>query len=582
MATVMIDYDKYTYMQYHIQNLEKKIASYESAAEYSKMQESNRRMRRYYEREISRLQKELQKAIADLKKIRDMWFDVFEDMLKEQEKREAGYQRKLEAEQEKTRKALEKVEKLENELKEQMRATVEERAEKIETREKLDGLKAQMGQGFENSSIPSSKDMFRGKVTNNREETTRHPGGQIGHKGHRRKSYSELKVIETIVLPVADEIADNPDYRLTKNVKIHKKVDFVDGQLVSIDYVAHVYRNKKTDTRYQPPFPANMELEVNYGEGIKAIVFLMKNLLNASEENIILFLHWITDGVLSLSRGFVNGINDEFCAKSKEEQEALFKTLLGSEILYTDMTSTRMNGDLKNVVVCSDKEHVLYYYRENKGHKGIKGTPVEFFSGILVHDHDKTMYHYGGKHQSCNAHHLRYLKAAMEQEPDLTWHKKMRELLQEMDHTRNTQGRILSPEQIEDFKRRYLEILDLADQEYNDNPPSDYFRKGYNLSVELREYMEAVLCFLDNPKVDFTNNTAELCCRKVKRHIVIAGTFRGYTEKSAEDYCSAMSVMETWRIQGDDVLARIREVFARRRPPGQKKEQTTTGNEAAA
>lgn len=58
----------------------------------------------------------------------------------------------------------------------------------------------------------------------------------------------------------------------------------------------------------------------------------------------------------------------------------------------------------------------------------------------------------------------------------------MRSLLKEMNRVREAQGRELRPEQAADFETRYDKILDLADQEYQDNPPSTYYRKGYNLS----------------------------------------------------------------------------------------------------
>ena len=72
-----------------------------------------------------------------------------------------------------------------------------------------------------------------------------------------------------------------------------------------------------------------------------------------------------------------------------------------------------------------------------KGHEGVKGTVTEDYQGILVHDHDITFYNYGADHQECLAHVLRYLKDSMDNEPDRTWNKEMRSLVQEMIHFRN-------------------------------------------------------------------------------------------------------------------------------------------------
>ena len=79
----------------------------------------------------------------------------------------------------------------------------------------------------------------------------------------------------------------------------------------------------------------------------------------------------------------------------------------------------------------------MYFAREKKGHEGVKGTVTEDYQGILVHDHDITFYNYGADHQECLAHVLRYLKDSMDNEPDRTWNKEMRSLVQEMIHFRN-------------------------------------------------------------------------------------------------------------------------------------------------
>ena len=131
---------------------------------------------------------------------------------------------------------------------------------------------------------------------------------------------------------------------------------------------------------------------------------------------------------------------------------------------------------------------------------------------------------------------------------------KMRELLIEMNKTRENQKRILGEEQVMDFERRYDGILDLADKEYNDNPPSQYNRKGFNLKKKLRVYREPTLGFLRNPTLDFTNNEAERTLRKIKRHMVNSGTFRGMTDASAEEYAASMSVLQTIRNKDGDCV----------------------------
>lgn len=121
---------------------------------------------------------------------------------------------------------------------------------------------------------------------------------------------------------------------------------------------------------------------------------------------------------------------------------------------------------------------------------------------------------------------------------------------------------------MEAFIKRYDAILDLAGKEYYDNPPSRYYRKGYNLYKEMRDYKDSVLKFLINPAVDFGNNEAERCARKIKRHTVVSGSFRDSSNKGGEDYCNAMSVLQTDRRKGENIFEKKKNIS--RGPSGEK------------
>lgn len=170
----------------------------------------------------------------------------------------------------------------------------------------------------------------------------------------------------------------------------------------------------------------------------------------------------------------------------------------------------------------------MYFSREKKGHEGVKGTPVEDYQGILVHDHDKTFYNYGTNHQECLAHILRYLKGSIDNEADRSWNKEMRSLVQEMIHYRNNLPAESEPDtkKVEEFERLYREILQKAKEEYEYIPPSVYYKDGYNLYLRMEEYMTNHLLFLHDHRVPATNNEAERLLRSYKRKQQQAVTFR--------------------------------------------------------
>lgn len=556
-------YEKITQLQYRCRHAEQRVAALESGAEYRKLQLGMKRQRRYYENLLKRKDQEITRLSRLVSSNREMWFQVYEDIQKEYEDRLSKAERVIEKMKQRIREKDDKLSEQKKKISEKTDEVIAERAKLNDEKEKNQKLQAQVDQNFQNSSTPSSQDAFRGKVHNNRQKTDRNEGGQPGHSGHRRKTLAVTE--EPVFIDAPDEIKNNPDFYEVSgpNAAVHKQVIGIRFDVKVTDYWAKIYRNKKTGTKYHAPFPEGVQLEVNYDDSVKALIFLLRNHLNVSIDKTCEFLEEMTDGLLRVSHGKVSGINEEFSRKTKTEQDAIFASLAAGKVMYADMTCVRHNGKIKNVVICSDKLNIYYAFRDKKGHEGLKGTPVEYFLNTLVHDHDKTFYNYGSAHQECNVHHTRYLRGAAETEKLLKWHSEMLELLLEMDAEWKKQGRKLSQEQVNGFIQKYDAILDQAQKEYYDNPPSKYYRKGYNLYKEMREYKDSVLLFLSDPYVDFGNNEAERNARKIKRHTVMSGSFRGKTNRSGEDYCACMSVMQTDKRKGEKIYIKTREYFKR-------------------
>lgn len=553
-----------TYLQYHCRNLEQKIAGYESGDRYLKLKRASVNIRRYYERRIRELKAEVEEAHIQTTEILRKWFEVFQDLETEEKKRLEAMERTCRRMEERALKAEQKNAEFSRKISEKNRELTGLREQLQDEKEKNENLKATMNQNFKNSSTPSSRTSFREKVTNNREHTDRKPGGQPGHEGHPRPSYDEAD--ESVFIPAPPEILDDPDYyQVTgEHAKTHKKLVCLQFVVKVIDYWCYNYRRRSNGTKYHPPFPDGLVLETNYDGGIKGLAAIMKNHLNVSEEKISEFLSKLTDGKVRLSRGMINEINEEFSRKTEEERKKIFSDLLNGKVLNTDMTCVRENGENKTVLVCTNGDDTLYFYRDTKGFKAIEGTPVESFSGTLCHDHDKTFYHYGGSHQECNEHHLRYLKGVMENEAEREWAPVMRSLLQEMNRVRNEQEGMLSEEQILSFEKRYDDCVALALREYEDLPPSTYYRKGINLANEFHDYRDSILLFLHDPDVPFTNNVSEQKCRQVKRHMVNSGTFRSYGDShSGNEFCDFMSVLQTVKARGDNIYDYARDVYNR-------------------
>ena len=167
-----------------------------------------------------------------------------------------------------------------------------------------------------------------------------------------------------------------------------------------------------------------MSNEFNYGSNVKALAFLLNNYCNVSIEKTKELIQEITDNKIILSNGLINSLTKQFSNATVEERKNIYDMLLLAPSMHTDFSPGRVNGKNVQVLICTNPDETLYCFSEHKGHQGIAGTPVEEYQQTLIHDHDITFYNYGGNHQECLVHVLRYLQDSIENEPDLTWNKK--------------------------------------------------------------------------------------------------------------------------------------------------------------
>lgn len=528
-------------LEYRLKAAHDIIRDFETGERYVILDKKYHAVYRAQTHHINKLERELAQAHREIVAIRKQWFQVSEDVEEEHQKQVADLRDELTSEREMKFKAEKKRDDEKDRITELRRKYTEVLAD-LETKDGIIlKLRAQINRDHENSSIPSSKSIKNKKISNSREKTGKKPGGQPGHKGHCRKMQKPSK--EPILLPPPQEVLDEPDFKKTSKtiVKQHVGIRLL---LDVTEYHADVYYNSKTGERVHATFPSGVVNDVNYDGSVKAFLFLLNNECCTSIDKSINFLSELTDGKLNISKGMVNNLSKEFALKSKQERKALFADLLLSPVMHTDCTNAKVNGKSAYVYVCATPDgKALYSARKNKGHKGVKDTPVEDYQGILVHDHDRTFYSYGSNHQECLAHILRYLKDSMSNEPDRTWNREMYSLLQEMIHYRNSIPPDEKPDMVmvSGFEERYRIILQKAKDEYEYIPVSKYYKDGYNLYLRMDKYMTNHLLFLHDLRVPTTNNEAERLLRNFKRKQQQAVTFR--SQDSIEYLCQCMSML---------------------------------------
>jgi len=174
------------------------------------------------------------------------------------------------------------------------------------------------------------------------------------------------------------------------------------------------------------------------------------------------------------------------------------------------------------------------------------------FTGILCHDHWKPYFQFNCLHALCNAHHLRELTYAEEQDHQ-GWAKPMRELLLAIEQAVKAQGGALAEPHVIRYTEQYRALLKQAEEAC---PPPDPQRKpgqrgrvkrskARNLLERLLNYEQETLRFMTDARVPFTNNQGENDIRMTKVHQKISGCFR--SQEGADIFCRVRSYLSTCR-----------------------------------
>jgi transposase len=182
----------------------------------------------------------------------------------------------------------------------------------------------------------------------------------------------------------------------------------------------------------------------------------------------------------------------------------------------------------------------------------------------------------GCQHALCNAHHLRELTRAWEQDGQ-QWAEHLKLFLKETNRAAHTSGGKLDHKDSVACWQRYRELLRNAEVECP--PPDEKYRRGKrgrlkrskarNILERLISFEEDVLRFMDNGIVPFTNNQGERDIRMTKVHQKISGCFRSM--KGAEIFCRVRGYLSTCRKPGVNSSQAMELLFSGELPDFAKK-----------
>jgi transposase len=398
-----------------------------------------------------------------------------------------------------------------------------------------------------NSSKPPSSDPNRKKKT--KSKTGKKPGGQKGHVGTTLKKVDNPDKVELIKI----DRSKLPPGRYRQVGFDSRQVFDIDISKVVTEYRAQILQDDKGN-RFVATFPKGVTKAVQYGTGLKAHSVYMSQFqlvpYNRIQDYFADQLH------IPVSEGSIFNFNKEAFLSLVDFENRVKNELTASDLAHADETGINIGGKRHWLHCVSNDSWTLYYPHEKRGMDAINDMGVlPRFKGILCHDHWKPYYKIDCTHALCNAHHLRELTRAWEQD-NQQWAQKLKNLFETINRKVTDAGGALDAQESQKYRLKYRVILKQGEIECPEpiRPKKKGKRgrikksKSRNLLERLRDYEQDALRFMDNGHVPFSNNLGESDIRMTKVQQKISGCFRSMD--GAHIFCRVRSYLSTCRKQG--------------------------------
>lgn len=271
---------------------------------------------------------------------------------------------------------------------------------------------------------------------------------------------------------------------------------------------------------------------------------------------------------LPLSTGTIFNFNKEAYELLEQFDEIAKQQLTQAALLHGDETGINVNKKRIWLHTASNEKWAHFEPHEKRGCEAMDEIGIiPKFQGILCHDHWKPYYKYNCQHSLCNAHHIRELTCAYEQD-DQKWAKTLEDLLTEINKMVDNAGGALAASAAQTYRKKYRKILEEADK--NECPLPDTTRKkkqrgrlkktkSRNLLERLIKYEDDALRFMENKIVPFTNNLGENDLRMTKVQQKISGCFRSV--EGAYIFCRIRGYLLTCQKQRVSATDALRFLF---------------------
>lgn len=419
-----------------------------------------------------------------------------------------------------------------------------------------------------NSSVPPSSDGLAKKTQSLRKPSGKSAGAQFGHKGTTlRQAEQPTRTVEH-PLPAQCDHCHSP-LPLEQAVVSERRQVF-DVPAPAFEIIEHrtLALRCRCGQFHSSAFPAGVTEAAQYGPNLRALgVHLTQGqmLPFARAAELILDIHG-----LAVSPGTLVSWVGQARAALQATADTIADQARSAPVLSADESGLRVAGKLQWLHIAASDTLTWYGVHAKRGMEAIEAHGIlPKHIGVLVHDCWAPYWRLdGATHALCNAHLLRelmYVKELTGQQ----WPEEMTQLLlgaNRLCGAARQQGMQFSAADIAAFRTLYDAIVRKGER-LNPETAQAAGARGRakqsvaaNLLRRFRQHADAVLLFIDDFNVPFTNNIGERAVRMPKVKQKISGCFRTFI--GAENFCVIRSCLDTLRKQGHGMLEVLRRAFA--------------------
>lgn len=424
-------------------------------------------------------------------------------------------------------------------------------------------LRDAAAQNSRNSSRPPATDgVEQPKPKSLRKRSGRKPGGQPGHPGRTLQSCDTPKHVQ--IHPLLEcECGEDLSQEPAVDYQSHQVFDLPTLTLECTEHPAQIKECPCCHRTVVAAFPADAQAPVQYGRNFRALLAYLYDAQEGASRRIRemcseMFGYAVSEATLQRAR------QEQYEALEPFEKR-LVEILPQEPVLHADETSVLIDKVRHWLHVICTPLLTFFAVHLVRGKEAIQAAGIiPRFTGWLMHDFLSSYLAFDNcLHTFCKSHLLRELVFLFEQHRQ-AWAGDLHDLFLDMHlciQQRKARDAPTSQREYQRWRAKYWTLL-RAGRKANPITPEQRAQprakqsKEQNLLDRLEGYDDAILAFLWNLDLPFTNNEAERAFRMMKVRMKISGCFR--TISGACRHARIRSYISTLRKHGLPVLEHLR------------------------